>query len=152
MPGTSASCPPSPERRAPARGFTLLELLVVLVLLALATGIVVPSVVRGIEGRRERAVLADVRVLLESLPVLAFRDGHALTMDSAALNARLVERATLPEGWRLQAEPALQYGPTGLATGGAVRLLVQGRPTARWQVQPVSGMVVAETAAGEASR
>jgi Tfp pilus assembly protein FimT len=127
-------------------------LLVILVLLALATGIVVPSVVRGIEGRRERAVIADVRALLESLPVLAFRDGQPLTLDAAALNARLVARETLPEGWRLQVEPALQYGPTGLATGGAVRLLVQGRPTARWQVQPLSGMVVPETAAGEAAR
>ena len=137
MPKISVSCRPGPERRAP-RGFTLVELVVVLALVALATGIATPAVVRGLAAARERGVLADVRVLLEGMPVRAVQSGSGLDIDAVALH-RLVPE--LPEGWRLDVDPPLRYAPNGVTAGGAVRLLIPGRDPTTWRVAAVSGRV-----------
>jgi prepilin-type N-terminal cleavage/methylation domain-containing protein len=120
------------------RGFTLLELLVVLALVALLTGLVVPSAWRAIEGARERGVANDVQVLLEGLPVQAFGKGQALSLDASALAGRL---PGLPAGWNLKVDAPLNYGPNGVAAGGAVQLVADGRVALAWRVEPVSGLV-----------
>ena len=137
MPKISVSCRRSLERSG-SRGFTLVELVVVLALVALATGIAAPAVVRGVAAARERGVLADVRVLLEGMPVRAVQSGSGLDMDAAALR-RLVPE--LPAGWRLEVDPPLRYAPNGVAAGGAVRLLIPGRDPTTWRVAAVSGRV-----------
>lgn len=137
MPKTSVSCQPNLDRRA-QRGFTLFELIVVLALVALAAGMVTPAVVGGLAAARERGVVADVRVLLEGMPVRAYQSGSALEIDAAALR-RLVPE--LPDDWRLEVEGPLRYAPNGVAAGGAVRLLIPGRDPTTWQVAAVSGQV-----------
>ena len=137
MPRISVYCRLSRERRV-SRGFTLFELIVVLALVALVTGMVTPAVVRGLAAARERGVLADVRVLLEGMPVRAYQSGIGLEIDSAALQ-RLVP--DLPEGWRLEVEPPLRYSPSGVAAGGSVRLTIPGRDPTTWRVAAVSGHV-----------
>ena len=137
MPKISVSCRRRPERLA-QRGFTLVELVVVLALLALAAGIAAPAAVRGVAAARERGVRADVRVLLEGMPVRAVQSGSGLEVDSAALR-RLVPE--LPAGWRLEVDQPLRYAPNGVAAGGAVRLLIPGRDPTTWRVAAVSGRV-----------
>ncbi len=137
MPKTSAYCRPSPEG-ALSRGFTLIELLVVLALVALVTGLVTPAVVRGLAAARERGVASDVQSLLEGLPVRAFQRGDGLEIDSAALGRLITD---LPDGWRLEVAPTMRYGPTGVASGGTVRLLAPGREALAWRVAAVSGEV-----------
>ena len=137
MPKTSVCCRSSPERR-PASGFTLLELLVVLALVALVTGMVTPALIRGLSAARERGVAVDLRVLLEGLPVRAFQSNAGLELDAPGLR-RLV--AELPDSWQLEVAPALRYGATGVASGGTVRLLAPGREPLAWRVVPVSGEV-----------
>ena len=146
MRGTLASCQPSLKRRAAAHGFTLLELLVVLAVVALLTGVVAPAVIRGIAHAKERSVAVDVQTLLEGLPVVAFGLGRTVTLDSATLNARVAD--TLPQTWRLRVEPPLQYGPSGVASGGHVQLLVSGLLARAWRIEPISGKVVALPATG----
>jgi prepilin-type N-terminal cleavage/methylation domain-containing protein len=138
MPKTSAYCRLSPRGRRSRGGFTLLELLVVLALVALVTGIVTPAIIRGLASARERGVASDVQALLEGLPVRAFQLGDGLELDAAALRQLLVD---LPDGWRLDVTPALRYGPTGVASGGTVRLLAPDREPLTWRVAPVSGEV-----------
>lgn len=137
MPKTSACFRSSLERPA-AHGFTLVELVVVLALVALATGLAAPALVRGLDAARERGVRADVRVLLEGMPVRAYHATGALEVDAAALQ-RLVPE--LPPGWRLEVDAPLRYAPNGVAAGGAVRLLIPGRDTTVWQIAAVSGRV-----------
>lgn len=144
MPRISVYCRPSLERWV-CRGFTLLELLVVLALVALVTGLVAPAVLRGLESARERGLAADVRTLLQGLPVRAFQSGNGLEIDAAALR-RLVP--DLPGDWHLEVDPPLRYGPTGVAAGGAVRLVAPGRDAMAWQVTAVSGEVVALSGRG----
>lgn len=125
---------------AGVRGFTLLELLIVLVLLGLVTGLVAPLVSKSLTAARERAVSAELSALLEGLPVRAFGAGTELTVDSQALT-RLV--GELPSGWRIKVDPALSYSPSGVASGGEVSLIAPGRPSLRWRVLSVSGEVQA---------
>ena len=145
MPEISVSCRPRLERWAP-RGFTLVELVVVLALVALATGIAAPAVVHGLAAARERGVRADVGVLLEGMPVRAVQRGNGLDIDSAALRRLAPE---LPEGWRLEVDPPLRYAPNGVAAGGAVRLLIPGRDPTTWRVAAVSGRVELVTRRGD---
>lgn len=137
MPKTSACFRSSLDRRA-VRGFTLVELVVVLALVALVTGLAAPALVRGLDAARERGVRADVRVLLEGLPVRAYQAGSALEIDATALQRLAPE---LPQGWRLELDAPLRYAPSGVASGGAVRLLIPGRDTTVWRIAAVSGHV-----------
>jgi len=123
------------------RGFTLLELLVVLALVALVTGLVAPGAMRSLAAAEARGAADDARALLEGLPVEAFRDGHAKLLDSTALTARARSLESWPRGWSLKAEPALQYGPTGVASGGTVQVRDAERVAAMWAVEPVTGRV-----------
>jgi len=120
------------------RGITLLELLVVLVMLSLLTGLVAPLAVNGLNAARERAVAVELRALLEGLPVRAFSAGAPQSYDAQALSRLLGE---LPAGWAIKLEAPLQYSLSGVASGGSVSLLATGRTPLRWRVQPVSGEV-----------
>ena len=139
MPKTSVSCRRNPEPRCRRRGFTLLEILVVLALVALVSGLVAPSAMNALAAARERGLVADVRALLEGLPVQAFREGRQIDVDGAAL-ARQLE---LPEGWVLQVEGPLVYSDTGICSGGVVRLSAPGGATRSWRIATVSGVVAA---------
>lgn len=144
MPGTSASCRRSPDAAAaaPARGFTLLELLVVLALMAMLMGIAVPGAVRALESARERGAVAELQVLLDGLPVEAFKSGRELSVTASELQTRLRERIEWPAGWHLSAESALRYGPSGVAIGGRVVLDAGDHRVATWAVEPVTGVAV----------
>ena len=121
-----------------ARGFTLLELVVVMALTALTVGLVVPAAQRGLDAARERGVRSDIQALLASLPVRAYQAGTPLRLDAQALRQQLPQ---LPEGWSLLMNRPLSYSAAGVASGGAVRLGVPGRATIVWRVEPVSGIV-----------
>lgn len=137
MQKTLVYCLPRLDRGA-ARGFTLVELVVVLALAAMATGLVAPAVLRSAEAARERGARTDIRALLEGMPVRAYQGGAALEMDAAELR-RLVHE--LPEAWRLEVDQPLLYAPSGVASGGAVRLLIPGREPSVWKIAVVSGRV-----------
>ena len=140
MARTLASCQPSsPERRRRCAGFTLLELLVVLVLVSLVAGLVAPLAVKGLDAARERAAVAELSALLEGLPLRAFRTGATQTYDGAALGQL---RGDLPPGWTLTLESPLRYSAAGVASGGDLRLLAPNRPMLRFRVLAVSGDVV----------
>ena len=68
-----------------AQGFTLLELLVVLLLLGLIMGLVAPLASRSLEAAQRRGWRADLKARIETLPVRAFLAGEALSMDAKQL-------------------------------------------------------------------
>ena len=142
-------------RRRADGGFTLLELLVTLVVLALALGLTVPMLNRSTEAIRARAEIAGFSALLRHARERAITSGtaHAVVIDPAA--HRVVVRAGGPDGeirhTRTLAErvtveasppPALtvRFEPQGGSSGGDFRV-VAGGVAYRVTVDPLTGRV-----------
>jgi general secretion pathway protein G len=142
---TSASCrraeasPSTPGhpgrvRGTRGRGFTLLELTVVLALVSLLTAIVGPRLWGWVESARYRADVDRVGSALRALPSATFFAGKSREI-ARAEDLGLV----LPQGWYLEASPPLRYAANGMASGGEVALKTGDRVIARWRVEAVSG-------------
>lgn len=119
-----------------AAGFTLLELLVVLLLLGLAVGMVAPNASRWLDAAQARGWRADLKAHLEALPVRAFLAGEALSVDATQLSRAV----PAPAGTRLRVEAPLRYSASGMAVGGSVELQ-QGTSREIWRIRPISGEV-----------
>lgn len=143
------------------RGFTLIELVVALFVLALAAAVVTPPVGRGIETLRVRSEVAGVASFLraareraitrrDALEVAVEADGHALVLRardggaSGAAGVRAIRR--LPSTVRVAADPPTAPPPGflahGASTGGAFRLEAPGA-VYNVTVEPFTGRVTA---------
>jgi len=118
------------------RGFTLLELLVVLVLVALAASLTAPAAGRWLLAARERAWQDELRAQLQSQPLRAFHEGRARHLDAPALRALVPD---MPAEVALELSAPLNYGPSGAAGGGELRLKRTGLPTLVWRIEPITG-------------
>lgn len=127
-----------PRRRTPlpAAGFTLLEMLVVLSLLALAVGITAPRAVSWLDAARERGWRDDLRAYLESIPVRAFLSGEGRSYVSGDL---LKSVPGAPDVEVRLPEP-LVYDERGVASGGTVEFY-RGATKEVWRVEPITGRV-----------
>lgn len=126
------------ESLSRSRGFTLLEMLVVLALMALATGIVLPRMVGWLDSVQERGWRADLRAYIEAMPVRVFLSGEAVRLDAPSILAAVPGS---PSGVELYLPEPLTYDPSGAAGGGQVQLR-RGSVREVWVIQPVSGRVV----------
>jgi prepilin-type N-terminal cleavage/methylation domain-containing protein len=123
------------SRLLPA-GFTLLELLVVLAMVASTAAIVGPPVSRAVEASRIRAAQRSLVGLIDSLPLRAWRSGVPIEFDADRLRAA---NEDWPKGWSLSLTRPLQYSPQGVARGGSVEILADGQIVASVQVEPITG-------------
>jgi general secretion pathway protein H len=129
-----------------ARGFTLLELLLVLAIVALATLFGAGAIGRGMEGLRLRSAANGVAAQLRFTRAQALATGEPqrFTIDPAAhawtapkgRHGELPARASIAFIGAREVQPspgegAVVFFPDGAATGGRVRLR-QGDAT--WQV------------------
>jgi len=119
------------------RGFTLLELLVVLTLIGLAIGLVAPAMVRWLGAAQERGWRADLRARIEALPVKVFISGQSLEVGGPEL---LRDLPGLPADVTLGLDSPLYYSELGVAQGGVLEIR-QARRRDRWRVAPVTGEV-----------
>lgn len=131
----SVSCRRSEPRVRPtvAAGFTLLELLIVLALIAIAAAVAAPRLERTYDAVAGSGERAEVRRQLESLPLRVRRDDRPLTVqaeDATALAAAL----SLPAGWRVVPLDVLQIEASGVCAAARVR--VDGRgATEVWRLR-----------------
>lgn len=129
-------------RARAVRGFTLLELLLVLALVALLTGLVAPRMWQWVQSARVRAGVDGVRAALEALPRQAFGGAARISVDAKG-------PLTLPAGWRLELAAPLVYEANGMTTGSRVRISANHELVADWVVEPPAGTVrSAESADG----
>lgn len=141
------------RRLGRAPGFTLLELLVVLLVVALVAGVVVPSIGRGADAIRARAEVARFAATLRRAreEAIAARAPRAVVVDPQARRVTILaepDRVTatwpLPEDLSVRAAPAtgleVRFEPHGVSSGGDFRLTAHGRPF-RVTVDPLTGRV-----------
>jgi len=129
-----------------ARGFTLLELILVLAIVALATLLGAGAIGRGMEGLRLRSAANGIAAQLRFTRAQALATGEPqrFTIDPAAhawqapkgRHGALPPRTAVAFIGAREAQPAEGVGavvffPDGAATGGRVRLQQGG---ATWQV------------------
>ncbi|GJL96469.1 MAG: hypothetical protein DHS20C06_02860 [Hyphobacterium sp.] len=115
-------------------GYSLLEVLLAVSLIALAGGLAVPSLLTSLERREARLALSALETGMTSLRYRAVLDAAPLEIAPDDINRRFPD---LPDGWRVTADAPLHVSAGGLCDGEAVltltspdRRLWRRRPTA----------------------
>ena len=102
-------------------GFTLLELLIVLVLLGATAAIAVPGLQRTYEAVSRSGERAEVIRQIEGLPLLARAQGEAVSIEAGDV-AGLASRLTMPQGWRVAPVDPIRVRANGLCADAQVRV------------------------------
>ena len=136
-----------------SRGFTLLELVVALLVIAVAVGLVAPTIGRSMESVRARAEVAGFSATLRHAreQAITTRQQHTVVVNltsrlvtvigaedevrwTRAISPRLTIDATTPDAL------IVRFEPQGTSSGGAFRLS-SGAVTYRITVDAVTGRV-----------
>lgn len=115
-------------------GFTLLEMVVVLSILGLATAIAVPSVLRGIETWQRRGELELILDQVRGLPAFARAQARDIQISRQSLSAADAPLQAEP-GSVLTTDKEWRVRHNGVCEGGMIALKSAGRTT-RIEVLP----------------
>ncbi|MBV9509541.1 MAG: GspH/FimT family pseudopilin [Caulobacteraceae bacterium] len=131
-------------------GFTLLETLVVVGVLALITALVFPDLRRAYAGLRLEASRSELAADLRLARARAIRSGAGVGFEASedgreySAGARDVR---LPAALRLDAEPrSIAFGPDGESDGGRLVLTTDEGRSLALRVQAPTGVVLVESA------
>lgn len=128
----SATFPSSTERRR-AAGFTLLEMVVVLAIMALVAGVAAVRVFNLVDSWRERTQLESIEQQIARLPMLARQRGDDIVLPPPAASKAVAHTDTdapaleLPEGWVVHFDRPLRVRGSGLCEGARIELEHGGR-------------------------
>ncbi|MGF1502621.1 MAG: prepilin-type N-terminal cleavage/methylation domain-containing protein [Paracoccaceae bacterium] len=125
------------ERASPSAGVSLVELLVVIALLALVTGVVGVRLTAGAERSAARGDAAAVLSAIRDARLDAMRSGRIVVLDLERIAARLAPGTTLAGPERLALRP--EGGGTG-----ATLVLRRGDIAYRLRIDGFTGAVTLE--------
>lgn len=100
-----------------ANGFTLLEILVVLALIAAVAGIALPNFGRFLDSFTNNTNWRELEAELGDLPYRAFSTGRTLRLDNTNAREHLQK---LPANWQFAASGAIVYRENGWCEGGNI--------------------------------
>jgi competence protein ComGD len=135
------------------RGFTLLEVLVVLFVVSLVVSLTAPTIARSTELIRARAEVAGFSALLRFAreQAITSRQEHSVVVDPGEHRVTLLtadgevrRTRALPPKWTLEAKPpthlTVTFEPEGNSSGGEFRITASGA-TYRVTIEPMTGRV-----------
>jgi type II secretory pathway pseudopilin PulG len=137
------------------QGFTLIELVVLLFLLAAAAVVAVPTIGRGSEGLRVRAEVAGFSAFLRRARAQAItrREARVVTVNAAertvideTADHEVRARRRLPDRITIDTDPArgVRFLPEGMSTGGTFRLATASGIAYRVTVNGLTGRVTSQ--------
>ena len=103
------------------RGFTLLEMIVVLAILGLATALVAPAALRGIDSWRRQSELDSLLDQIRALPGNARASGRPILLSDAALKAKATPLHVAAD-WTLSVPTPWKVGANGVCEGGTIAI------------------------------
>lgn len=106
-----------------ANGFTLLELLIVLLVLGLVSGLVLPRLSNIYDGMVTMYERDDILVQLNSLHFKVFQYGQVFDLISYPLPKDAPKLLELPPNWTLTTETPIRFRSNGSCSGGHLTLL-----------------------------
>lgn len=126
-----------------AGGFTLLEMIVVLAILGLATALVAPSAIRGIDSWRRQAAMDELLDAIRGLPGQARGRGKVIvvndeTLGSATPPLRIAGDWTLaaPTPWRVRSNGVCEGGTLVVRNAVGARTISVAAPFCDAAVEP----------------
>jgi len=145
-------------KRLSHRGFTLIELAVTIMVLAIATAFVAPAIGRGLDNLRARAEVSGFAGFLRAAREQAVTRGEAqeVRVDpesrTLAIWAEGAQRSSRSFSYLVSIEPdpptakTVKFHPQGLSTGGAFRIVAPGGRRYVVTVDALTGKVSARLA------
>ena len=103
-------------------GYSLVEVIMVLVLLSLVTSAVVPSLSSTLDRFKLRSNQDEVLIQLSGLGYLAYQKQQAIVLHPEDDFSDVFE---LPEGWGIELEGPIRYQANGICLGGTITLFYE---------------------------
>ena len=112
------------SRKPHTSGFTLIEVMVVLLIVGLLASILSPSMQRLANSFQARAEFLEVKRKIQSLSAIAMRSGEAADIMDLELQ----------EGWRVSGD--VVYQPNGVCLGGDLQIAYKEIEFRRQELAP----------------
>ncbi len=120
------------------RGFTLIEMLVVLFLVGLLTAVVFPSMERMARSHQLKTERDAILGRLGELGYEAFLSGKSITLSGSTSAVRVGYPIDLPEGWELRVNRPIEFRFNGICGGGEVALIAPDNLSEKFVLVPPS--------------
>jgi len=122
-------------------GFTLLELLIVLVILGFSSSLTMPDLWRSYEKAQQKNTIQQFAIALNKYRTDAYKAGQIIEVSAdseVSENSRLKSLPELPEGWKIKTNNILRFLPTGVTNGAQYKI---SSPNRQWQltITPLDG-------------
>jgi general secretion pathway protein G len=103
-------------------GYSLVEVMVVLVLLSLLTSVVIPNISSTLDRFQFRSNQDEVLIQLSGLGYLAYQKQQAIELYPDDDLGGVLE---LPEGWTIELKGPIRYQANGICLGGVITLVYE---------------------------
>jgi len=126
------------------KGFTLLELLVVLVIVGLAASFSGPQLWSVYEKSQERSVVQSFADELQVLRSATFHAGKSiefLSVNRSSDRSKVSNLPDLPKGWVLEDSSTIYFLPSGVTNGGTFNIRSSEAHLWRLILQPLDGRI-----------